>query len=138
MQLSRLFEVSADYLLNDDLENDAEIFAAENPKADSDKKRKTIVGICIASAGLLGNFVIYILSRCIEVMIPYIHYDENGTKWYTWGELTGYSYRYFIQDRNLEFLAGLFWILSAVGLVMVFFAIKDNIWKKENALDQSE
>jgi len=35
-------------------------------------------------------------------------------------ELTGYSYKYFIQEHNLEFLVAVFWALVVAGLLVAF------------------
>ena len=72
-----------------------------------------------------------------KVMIPYTTY-QNGEMWYHWCcDLTGYSYKYFIQYYSLDLLIALFWVLTIVGLLMVFtkwqkikeiaFKIKENI-----------
>lgn len=51
-----------------------------------------LLALAVAFFGLLGNFVICVLSRFIEVLVPHITY-ENGEKWYHWNSgITGYSY----------------------------------------------
>mgnify|MGYP003304444251 FL=1 len=53
-------------------------------------------------------------------MVPHITY-ENGQKMYQWrSNLTGHSYKYFVQEYDLEFLTVLFWILLVLGLVAAF------------------
>lgn len=127
LQLSKLFKVTADFLINEDYENDNDVPAVKNIEVQANKKISKVLGICIALFGLIGNFVIYILSRFIQVMIPYITYDNAGNKRYNWsGALKGYNFRYFIQEYNLEFLAVLFWLLVAVG-VLVAFANKQKV-----------
>ena len=120
LQLSKLFGVTADYLLNDDYESDHDVPAVKNTETIANKKIKKIIALCVSIFGLLGNFVIYILSRFIKVMVPHIRY-ENGEKWYDWSsEFTGRSYKYFIQEYNLEFLAILFLGMFLVGLIYIF------------------
>lgn len=120
LQLSRLFEVTADYLLNDAYESDQDVPAVKNQEISARRKVRRIFALCVSAFGLSGNFVIYILSRFTRVMIPYITY-KNGEKWYRWSDgLTGYSYKYFIQQYNLEFLTVIFWILFAAGLIFAF------------------
>lgn len=120
LQISKLFDVTADYLLNDDYDSDQDVPAVKNIETKANEKIKKIVAFCISMFGLIGNFVIYILSRFIEVMIPHITY-ENGEKLYHWNSgLTGRSYKYFIQEYNLEFLTILFWGLFLAGLIYVF------------------
>lgn len=127
LQLSKLFSVTADYLINEDYEDDNDVPAVKNKEAEAKKKISKVWGICMALFGLAGNFVIYILSRCIQVMIPHITYDDTGDKWYTWsGDLKGYSYKYFIQEFNLEFLIVLFWVFVVIG-VYVAYANKQKV-----------
>ena len=76
--------------------------------------------------GLLGNFVIYIFSRFIKVIIPYIT-EADGRQVYEWGRLRGRSYYYFIQQYNLEFLSILFYLCIVVGIGIFFM---DNIKNK--------
>lgn len=114
-QLSRLFQVSADYLLDDTLDEPPR--PAASPAADPLKKRR-LAGILLAAAGLLGNLVIYILSRAVAVMVPTITY-EQGITWYNWdSNHTGHSWRYFIQSYDLEALTALFFLLLAGGVIL--------------------
>ena len=70
---------------------------------------------------MLGNLILYLLSRAIPVMVPVIRYDSSGNKWYTWNaEHTGYSFRYFIQQHRLETLTAALWLLILVGLAIAF------------------
>lgn len=127
LQLSKLFSVTADYLINEDYEDDNDVPAVKNKETEAKKKISKVWGICMALFGLAGNFVIYILSRCISVMIPHITYDDTGEKLYTWsGDLKGYSYKYFIQEFNLEFLIVLFWVFVVIG-VYVAYANKQKV-----------
>ena len=117
LQLSKLFGVSADYLLNDDWEDGADASAANSAAPAANKNIRNRVALCASISGAAGNFIIYILSRFIEVMVPHITY-ENGEKWYHWSSgLTGHSYRYFIQEYDLVFLTVLFWSLFFAGLI---------------------
>ena len=128
LQLSRTFGVTADFLLNDDYESDRDLPAVKNSERMAKGRIKRIVCLCIAAFGLFGNFVFYLLSRFIEVQIPHITY-ENGEKWYTFSSgITGYSYKYFLQEHNLEFLTILFWILVLAGLAAAF--VPGETWKK--------
>lgn len=120
LQLSKLFGVTTDYLLNDDYESDSDVPVVRKTEAAANQKIKKIIGVCIIIGGVLGNFIIYIFSRAIPVMVPYMTY-EDGEKWYTWsGDHMGYSYKYFIQEHNLEFLTVLFWMLVIAGFMIVF------------------
>ena len=120
LNLSKLFGVTADYLLNDEYESDFDVPVVKQTKSDAKDKIKKVIALCVGLFGLMGNFVIYVLSRFVEVMVPYITY-ENGQKMYHWSsDLTGHSYKYFIQEYDLEFLTVLFWILFVLGLVTAF------------------
>ena len=117
LQLSKLFGVTADYLLNDDYESDQDVPAVKNTETRANQKLKNVIAQCISLFGLFGNFVLYLLSRFIEVMVPYITY-ENGTKWYHWNSgHTGHSYKFFIQQYDLVFLTVLLWGLFLAGLI---------------------
>ena len=114
-QLSRLFQVSADYLLDDALDQPPQ--PAASPAADPLRKRR-LAGILLAAAGLLGNLVIYILSRAVAVMVPVITY-EQGVTWYNWSsDHTGHSWKFFIQTYDLELLTALFCLLLAAGVIL--------------------
>ena len=95
-----------------------------------------MVAICVSGFGLLGNFIIYLLSRFIEVMVPRIRY-EDGEKIYHWSwDITGRSYRYFIQAYDLEALTLLFWGLFAAGVICLLAgspkvrAMAGKMWKR--------
>ena len=121
LQLSKLFGVTADYLLNDNYESDRDVPAVKTTELNANKKIKKIIALSISAFGLFGNFVFYLLSRFIEVMIPHIVY-ENGEKYYQFSSgLTGRSYKYFIQEYNLEFLTLLFWGLFLIGIIYILF-----------------
>lgn len=78
--------------------------------------------MCLAGAGLLGNFVIYLLSRAIAVMVPRISYDAAGQKWYHWSsEQTGHSLQYFIAEYDLELLVSLLCLLIIAGFLLIFW-----------------
>lgn len=120
LQLSKLFGVSADYLLNDD-------YKGESPAPIKSKSVSSIAGtiinkiisLCVAGFGFAGNFVIYVISRFVVVNIPYKTYNHaTDSYWYTWGD--GYSYRYFIEEYNLELLTVMFFAMLTVGLFVAF------------------
>lgn len=134
LQLSRLFGVTADYLLDDDYENDPGAYVADNhhkdiPDASSAEsemlakkaKRNRLAGGCIAAMGIMGNFIIYVLSRIFKVMVPRTVYDKSGQKWFYWSSgIRGYSYKYFIQEHSLEVLTAVFWLMVIAGLTIAF------------------
>lgn len=120
LNLSKLFGVTADYLLNDEFDSDFDVPVVRQTKSDAKDKINKVIALCVGLFGLMGNFIVYVLSRFIEVMVPHITY-ENGQKMYHWrGDLTGHSYKYFVQEYDLEFLTVLFWILLVLGLATAF------------------
>ncbi len=134
LQLSRLFGVTADYLLDDDYESDPGVCVADNgykdipdaSTAETDRltkkaKRNRLAGCCIAAVGGMGNFIIYVLSRIFKVMVPRTTYDKSGQKWFYWSSgIRGYSYKYFIQEHSLELLTAVFWLMVIAGLIIAF------------------
>ncbi len=121
LQLSKLFEVTADYLLNDDYESDNDVPAVKSTATAAENKIQMIVGMCVATFGLFGNVVIYILSRFIRAMIPHPVYDNGKIIFYEYSrEHLEYSYIHFVREHNLVFLTVLFWILFLAGVIYVF------------------
>ena len=120
LNLSKLFGVTADYLLNDEYESDLDVPVVKQTKSDAKDKIRKVVALCVGLFGLMGKSIIYVLSRFIEVMVPHITY-ENGQRMYHWrSDLTGHNYKYFVQEYDLEFLTVLFGILLVFGLVAAF------------------
>lgn len=120
LQLSRLFGVTTDSLLCDESAPTSPVSA--HPCGWSGEKKRRLAGVCLAAAGLLGNFIIYLLSRAIAVMVPRISYDAAGQKWYHWSsEQTGHSLQYFIAEYDLELLVSLLCLLIAAGLALSFW-----------------
>lgn len=126
LQLSKVFCVTTDYLLNDECEQEIHRSEKETGKGVTKKTQQKKIGILILLFGLVGNFVIYIFSRFIKVIIPYIT-EVDGRQVYEWGRLRGRSYYYFIQQYNLEFLSILFYLCIVVGIGIFFM---DNIKNK--------
>ena len=120
LQLSKLFGVSADYLLNDDYKGESPApIKSKSVSSIAGTLVKKIIALCVAGFGFAGNFVIYVTSRFVAVNIPYKTYNyETDSYWYTWGD--GYSYRYFIEEYNLRLLTAMFFAMLIVGLFIAF------------------
>lgn len=119
-QLSRLFEVSADYLLDEERES------LEGPAAAAAQKPhrtngKVIAGGCMAMLGFWGNVIIYIASRFVEVMIPHKVWSTDRSTWQYWwnSNVTGHSWKYFVQKYDLEWLVAALTVLLIVGVVLL-------------------
>lgn len=120
LQLSKLFGVSADYLLNEEYQSDKDIPAVKNSNRKAKSAIRKIISICAALFGAAGNFTIYVLSRFIEVMVPVVTRNGDNVT-YTWrSDITGFSYKYFVQHHNLEPLVIALWIITIIGLVIAF------------------
>ncbi len=130
LQLSKLFGVTADFLLNDEYESDSDIPVIKAEKKRSKEKMRKLTGAVTGAIGLLGNFIFYIMSRFIEVMIPIVTYNnETNQKMYTYSSnYTDYSYIYFIRQHNLEFLTAVFWLMVISGII-IYFIEKDKLIK---------
>lgn len=112
LQLSDLFGVTADSLLREE----APLCAA--PANQPGDPLPRFLAPFLLCAGLLGNLTLYIVSRFVRVMVPHISRGDGQTL-YTWrSDLTGYSYKYFVETYSLELLTALFWALAVVGLLL--------------------
>lgn len=112
LQLSDLFGVTADSLLREE----TPLCAA--PANQPGAQWPRFLAPFLLCAGLLGNLTLYIVSRFVRVMVPHIS-RVDGQTLYTWrSDLTGYSYKYFVETYSLELLTALFWVLAVVGLLL--------------------
>ena len=120
LQISKLFGVSADYLLNDDYKGEAPVpIKSKSVSSIAGTIINKIISLCVAGFGFAGNFVIYVTSRFVIVSIPFKVYNyETDSYQYTWGD--GYSYRYFIDEYHLELLNVMFWAMLIIGLFIAF------------------
>lgn len=119
LQLSKLFGVSADYLLNDDYKGEAPSSVKDrtvNSVAGTFVKK--IIALSVAGFGFAGNFIIYLLSRFIIVEVPHKAYLGDGM--YTWNYYDDYSYKYFVQEHHLEFIVFIFTAMLITGLFISF------------------
>ena len=108
-QISRLFEVSADYLLDEERESPEGPAAAVAQKPHR-TNGKVIAGGCMAMLGFWG-----------KVMIPHKVWSTDRSTWqYRWdSNLTGHSWKYFVQKYDLEWLVAALTVLLIVGVVLL-------------------
>ena len=120
LQLSKLFGVSADYLLNDDCKGEAPApIKSKTVSSIAGTFVRKIISLCIAALGFIGNFVIYVTSRFVLVPVPHKYYDHaTDSYWYNWDN--NYSYRYFIEFYSLELLTVMFFAMLIIGLFIAF------------------
>lgn len=120
-QLSKLFGVTADYLLNDDYESDQDVPAVKSTSDEGNQKMqrmvvrgKTVIALGVSAFGLFANGLIYLLSRIIEVYMPR-YSDPLGM----YESVSDHSYYYFIEEYDLELIAVLSWAMVLCGLIYV-------------------
>ena len=120
LQLSKLFSVTADYLLNDDYESDSDIPAVRSVTRAAGQRLHRLAGAGVGTVGLLTNFIIYLLSRFIRVPAPLKTYDPvQGITTYHFDGVLRVDYGFFLQEYRLQALVIGAWILTAVGLVLL-------------------
>lgn len=124
LQLSRLFSVTADYLLNEEYDSDEDVPAVKSVSQKARYNVHRMMGIGMAAIGLLGNLMIYIISRCVKVNAPLRTYDETiGRYWYHYDNVPRIDYRYFIGEFRLELFIAVLWILVLVGIGFILWTI---------------
>ena len=118
LQLSKLFGVTADYLLNEEYESDRDVPIVRQTESSTKRTVRKLTAGFAASVGLLANFLIYLVSRFVEVPVT-VKTERNGEIWYT-GAM-GHSYWGFVREYDLEFLAVLLWLMVAAGLAVILY-----------------
>ncbi len=118
LQLSKLFGVTADYLLNDEYESDRDVPIVRQTESSAKRTVRRLTAGFVVGVGLLVNFLIYLVSRFVEVPVTVKTY-QDGRTWYTGAR--GHSYWGFIREYDLEFLAVLLWLLVVAGLLVILY-----------------
>lgn len=138
-KISEIFAVSADYLLNDDCEQENEI---RNPKTMlADKKRKLYkLSLFLVLFGMIGICVLVILSSQIPAieMKPYVVSDvtqittnqveETDVTLYVQKEV--HSFLPFLQYYHLTFVATGLLVMLAGGIALLIYVRKMERRKK--------
>lgn len=123
IQLSKLFNVSIDYLLNDEIENtdDTAIEMAnitETSKQRFDLHSKNILGTSFVFIGFIGVLIIGILSSIYPVFITYpMEAGKEDTSFVRTGLPA------FLEKNNIEWLFILCSIVILVGIIMILYPI---------------
>lgn len=127
VQISKLFQVSTDYLLNDEYESDEDLPAvhasAQKVSSIYNNKIRVIVGVCISGISVLAMLVIGILSSVYPAVYIEPLPDINGIRATT--GLHG-----FLIMHNLEWLFILLIIMFVGGIVTIFYPKFQPILKK--------
>ena len=118
VQISKLFQVSTDYLLYDEYESDEDLPAVHvsNQKVSNHyhNKIRIIVGICISGVSLLAMLVIGIISSVYPAVYIEPLPDIKGVR--ATPGLIG-----FLRLHNLEWLFILLIIMLLGGIATVFY-----------------
>lgn len=113
LQISKIFGVSTDYLLNDDYESDADIPAVhasvENLEKNYKSKTRTIVGACLSCLGVVAFVVLYVVGMYSQVTYP----SPNGTDHVVSG------FGVFVSANRLEWVVGLCILAVVAGAAIV-------------------
>lgn len=127
VQISKLFQVSTDYLLNDEYESDEDLPAvhATTQKVSNvyNNKIRVIVGSCISGVSLLAVLIIGILSSVYPATYIDAPAEAEWTRAYT--GLIG-----FLKIHNLEWLFVLLIIALIGGIVTIFYPKFQPLLKK--------
>ena len=115
LQISKIFCVSTDYLLNDDFESDADIPAVcvsgEKLSRKYRKKTQTIIGACIFGIGAVGFALLYILSWYFPVNFPV--YEEGVLP------QTARGFSVFIYENDLGWLVATCVTAIILGMLII-------------------
>lgn len=120
LQISRLFEVSTDYLLKDDYIGDDDLSARQSNKGVREMSRnksiiRIIIGACVSGASLIAMLIIGILSSVNPCTYIVTKSGEDGwVRAYT--GLLGY-----LKMNNLEWLFILCILALIAGAITIFY-----------------
>lgn len=121
LQISKLFAVSTDYLLNDEFETDMNIAAIQESTDNLEKsyhsKTLLITGSILGGIGSLGLLVMWVLSTMIESWIPTVITDSNGETWYS--TTNGFSFKGFVEKYHLDALLIICCVCLIIGIMLI-------------------
>lgn len=126
-QLGRLFGVSIDYLLLDELEEQKSPASSPLPPQTETGERPRprsiglfALGVVLTGTGGLGGLILMLLSSMIQVPVTKKRLLPNGmTEYYGGGNVKGYSLSGFIEHYRLQALWIILGILVILGIVLI-------------------
>ena len=137
IHIARLFGVTTDYLLLDEIDEEGVLPTVQTEQAESissaqpAKRYLTILSIIALGFGGLGHFVIYILSRIIKVPILRKIRLADGTMVYEGGSgVTARNYSAFVSEYKLDMLCTLFTLMIIAGAAYLFWQNRKIILSK--------
>lgn len=135
IHLYRFFAVSADYLLNDEVESDKDIPVVQKNTVELEGKFHssilTVSGILCMAFGCLGHIVFFILSTMIKVpVLKDVALGDGSIEYSGGGDVLGYSYFAFIQNYRLQALWILFLLLIAIGIFLLIMRKNQKFQKR--------
>lgn len=131
IQISKLFSVSTDYLLKDDIEGDTKCsndisgvkIEAPTHKNSQPGTIRVAMGVVCTGIGGLGTIILLILSTMIEVPVMKKRILPNGrTEYYGGGDVLGYSFMGFIEAYRLQALLVVLILLVMIGIAVLVTA----------------
>ena len=124
LQLSRLFSVTTDYLLNDEYESDGDVPAIRSVCRKARWNVQRMLGMVLAGLGLLGHLTVYIISRCVKVYAPLRTYDAaSGRIWYHYDGVLRVDYRCFVTEYRLGAILAVLGLLILAGACLILWTV---------------
>lgn len=125
VNLSKLFGVSIDYLLNDEISNEKDIPAVQNNTVLLQNKfhssMKFFLGVACSAIGFIGGITLFVLSTMIEVPVTKKRNLPDGSvEYYGGGDVLGYNFVAFIEEYRLHALLAIFIILIISGVIIMW------------------
>ena len=124
VQLCKLFNVSSDYLLNDDYNENAASPVIEGKSAylkeGCQRKPLLIISVILAGIGAFGNLIIWLLSTAYLLQIPNALVLAGTDTTYlsdTWTR----DYSVFVEHYHLGAIVGVLWFFFAAGVILLCF-----------------
>lgn len=129
IRLSKLFNVSIDYLLNDEFQSDDDIPAVKENrqllKSEYHKKLLLITGAILSGIGAVGTITLWVLSTMIKVHVTRVTVTPNGTKMYhVGGDILGYDFWTFISEYRLMAILAIMLVLLISGIALILIRNK--------------